>query len=70
MVNRGVFLIPFALQEHQERACNMKGILFDKKRFIVKPWCPNISYEKSSLTSVPVWVKLPTLDVMYWSDIC
>ena len=34
MVNRGVFLIRFALQEHQECACNM--ILFDKKPFIVK----------------------------------
>ena len=65
MVNREVFLIRFSLKEHRERACNMNGILFDKKPFIVKPWCPNISYEKSSLTSVPVWVKLPALDVMY-----
>lgn len=46
----------------------MNGILFDKRPFIVKPWCPNISYEKASLTSVPVWVKLPALNVKYWSE--
>ena len=45
----------------------MKGILFDKKPFIVKSWYPNISYEKSSLTSIPVWIKLPNLGVMYWT---
>lgn len=68
MINRGVFIVRFGLKEHQEQACNMNGILFDKKPFIVKPWYPNISYEKSSLTSILVWVKLPNLDVMYWSD--
>lgn len=38
MVNRGVFLLRFVLKEHQEQACSMNGILFDKKLFIVKPW--------------------------------
>ena len=68
MVNRGVFLVRFTLKEHQDQACNMNGILFDKKPFIVKPWYPNISYEKSSLASIPVWVKLPNLDVIYWTE--
>lgn len=65
MVNRGVFLVCFNSKEHQDQACNMNGILFDKKPFIVKPWYPNISYEKSSLASIPVWVKLPNLDIIY-----
>ena len=68
MVNRGIFLVRFALKEHQDQACNMNGILFDKKPFIVKPCYPNISYEKSSLISIPVWVKLPNLDVWYWTE--
>lgn len=54
MVNRGVFLVRFESKEDQERACNMNGILFDKKPFIVKPWSPKISYDKASLSSVPV----------------
>lgn len=44
------------------------GILFDKKPFIVTPWFPKISYAKASLLTVPVWVKLPKLDVRYWSE--
>lgn len=68
MVNRGVFLVRFDSKEDQERACNMNGILFDKKPLIVKPWFPNISYDKASLVSIPVWVKLPKLDVVYWTE--
>lgn len=68
IVNRGVFLIRFGSKEDQEKACNMNGILFDKKPFIFKPWFPKISYDKASLSTVPVWVKLPKLDVRYWSE--
>lgn len=46
----------------------MNCIIFDKNPFIVKPWFPKISYEKSSLTIVPIWVKLPRLDVMFWTE--
>ena len=68
MVKRGVFLVRFTSKDDQEKTCNMNGILFDKKPFIVKPWVPNISYERSSLTTVLVQVKLLKLDVVYWSD--
>ncbi|CAO2840939.1 unnamed protein product [Amaranthus hypochondriacus] len=68
MVNRGVFLIRFLHKAHQEKACDMNGILFDKKPFIVEPWTSSISYEKSSLTKIPVWVKLPKLDIRYWTE--
>lgn len=46
----------------------MNGILFDRKPFIVRPWSSSISYEKSSLTRIPVWAKLPQLDVRYWTE--
>lgn len=68
MVNKVVFLIRFLHKEHQEQACDMSGVLFDKKPFIVKPWTPSISYEKSSLSRIPIWVKLPKFDVRYWTE--
>lgn len=68
MVNWAVFLVRFSSKENQEKACNMNGILFNKKPFIVKPWFPKISYDKASLSTVPVWVKLPKLDVVYWTE--
>lgn len=67
MVNRGVFLVRFLQKDHQERACDMNRILFDKKPFVVKPWSTSISYEKSSISRIPVWIKLPRLDVRYWT---
>lgn len=60
MVNRGVFLVRFASKKDQDKACNMNGILFDKKPFIVKPCIPKISYDKASLSTVPVWVNAIT----------
>lgn len=56
------------MKDHQEQVYSVNGILFDKKPFIVKSWFPNISYEKASIESVPIWIKLPKLNVMYWSE--
>lgn len=47
---------------------HMNDLLFDKIPFIVKPWSSFISYEKASLTRIPVWVKLPKLDIRYWTE--
>ncbi|CAO2824931.1 unnamed protein product [Amaranthus hypochondriacus] len=69
LVNRGVFIVRFLQKEHQERACSMNGILFDRKPFIVKPWYSDISLDKSSLTSLLIWVELPQLSLKYWSEI-
>lgn len=46
----------------------MSGILFDKKPLKVEPWHQNILYEKSSITVVPIWVKLPKLGLTYWNE--
>lgn len=54
MVNRGVFVVRFLQKEQQVKACNMNGILFDRKPFVVKPWSTHISFEKSSLTTIPI----------------
>ena len=32
----------------------------------MKPWVPNMSYEKDNLSSVSIWVRFPGLDVRYW----
>lgn len=46
----------------------MNGTFFYRKPFVVKPWSTNISFEKSSLTTIPVWAKLPKLNLRYWTD--
>lgn len=54
--------------EDVSTAYSMSGILFDKKSFLVKPWKKNMSYDKNNLSSAPVWVKFPQLDVAYWGE--
>lgn len=63
-----MFLIRFQSQHDRIRACEMNGILFDKKPFIVKPWTSSMSYSKDHLSSLPIWVKFPGLDVRYWGE--
>lgn len=48
--------------------CDFNGILFDKKPFIVKPLLENTTYEKESLTTLPVWVRFHGLSMHYWGE--
>ncbi|CAN4113882.1 unnamed protein product [Withania somnifera] len=40
---------------------------FDSKSFIVKAWNPEIDFSREELHTVPLWIKLPSLDFKYWS---
>lgn len=65
MVSKGVFFVRFQNLEDMNAACNMNGVLFDKKPFLVKPWTKHLSYDKNDLSSVPIWIRFPKLDVSY-----
>ncbi|KAJ8422022.1 hypothetical protein Cgig2_007572 [Carnegiea gigantea] len=44
-----------------------KGIYyFDCKPFIVKEWNENLELDTSTISSLPIWVQFPDLDVKYW----
>lgn len=45
----------------------MVSIFFYKKSLVVKPWIGEID-PLASVTTVPVWVKFPSLPVRYWSE--
>lgn len=66
MVSRGVFLVRFLNEQDRDSACDMSGILFDKKPFIVKPSTSTTSVNKDNLTAMPIWVKFPALPIKYW----
>ncbi|CAO2817774.1 unnamed protein product [Amaranthus hypochondriacus] len=66
----GVFLVKLKSIDDVHSACAMSGILFDKKPYLVKPWKKNMSYDESALSSAPVWIRFPKLDVAYWGAPC
>ena len=41
--------------------------MFDNKPFVIKPWTPEMSKDKGSLSFMPVWIKLPKLKMEYWA---
>ena len=61
MVRKNVFIVRLSHKVARDKACEMSGILFDKKPFMVKPWKVKLSLEKEALSTIPIWVHLPAL---------
>ncbi|XP_070005637.1 uncharacterized protein [Nicotiana sylvestris] len=67
-VNRGVFLVGFIKTESRAKAVEDGVQIFDKKPVIVKPWSPDIDTRKEAFNKVPIWIRLPRLDIKYWDQ--
>lgn len=48
MVRKGVFIVKLVDKPARDKACEMSGILFDTKPFIIKPWKVKMSLEKET----------------------
>ena len=70
MVRKGVFIVRLSDKVARDNACEMSGILFDKKPFMVKPWKANMSLEKEALFTISTWVHLPALPMVYRGEKC
>lgn len=67
-VAKGIYLVHMKSLEGVTNACAFNGILFDKKPFVVRPWSKNMSYEKETFDTIPVWVRFPSLAMHYWGE--
>ncbi|XP_070054648.1 uncharacterized protein [Nicotiana tomentosiformis] len=67
-VNRGVFLVRFTQIESRVKVVEEGVQMFDKKPVIVKPWSPEIDTRKETFSKVPIWIRLPELDIKYWGQ--
>ena len=70
MVRKGVFIVKLNDTIARDIACELSGILFDKRPFIIKPWKVKMSLEKENLSSIPIWVQLSALAMEYWDEKC
>lgn len=52
MVRKGVFIMRLNDKLARDKACEMSGILFDKKPFIIKPCKVKMSLEKEDLSTI------------------
>ena len=65
MVDKGVYMVRMKSYESRDKAYESNGVFFDNKPFVIKPCTPEMSMDKDSLSSMPVWIQLPKLLVMW-----
>ncbi|KAL2943829.1 hypothetical protein RDABS01_032176 [Bienertia sinuspersici] len=70
MVGRGLFLVRFNTIEQCNNALTGDPYFFDYKPLIMKQWSPDIELHKESVKTVPIWVRMPHLELKYWGQGC
>lgn len=43
--------------------CGVASTTFDNKSFIVKAWSADMEFTKEEVNSIPIWVRLLSLDL-------
>ena len=66
LVKKGLYLIRFEDYQDTLKVIQRGFYLFDQKPFIVKPWTPEMEINTEAITSLPIWVRFPELDIKYW----
>ncbi|KAJ8435084.1 hypothetical protein Cgig2_033624 [Carnegiea gigantea] len=66
LVRNGIFLVRF--KNIQDKQTVEKGgfYFFDNKLFVVKRWNANLDMNNENLHSLPLWIRLPNLELKYW----
>ena len=66
LVKKGLYLIRFEDYQDTLKVIQQGFYLFDQKPFIVKPWTPEMEINTEAISSLPIWVRFPELDIKYW----
>ncbi|KAJ8424909.1 hypothetical protein Cgig2_001552 [Carnegiea gigantea] len=66
LVKKGFYLVRFEDYQDTLQVIQKGFFTFDQKPFIVKPWSPKMNINTESISSLPIWVHFPELDIKYW----
>ena len=64
--NTGVFIFDFQSSEARQTILDLGSWTYDGKPLILKMWSPDVSLETKSVSSIPVWVRFPALQLYLW----
>jgi hypothetical protein len=69
---QGFFIVEFDLQEDKDLIFSSGPWFWGCSGLCMKPWSPSFDPSKDSLSSTPVWVRLPNLPLHFWglSSLC
>ncbi|KAL2937319.1 Aspartyl/glutamyl-tRNA(Asn/Gln) amidotransferase subunit C [Bienertia sinuspersici] len=70
MVRRGLFLVRFNSVEQCNKVLTGDPQFFDYKPLIMKQWEPDMDLHKENVKTIPIWIRLPNLELKYWGSTC
>ncbi|XP_074266553.1 uncharacterized protein LOC141589828 [Silene latifolia] len=62
----GIFIVRFKAVEKMKEVVKTGHFMFDNKPVIINEWSPEVDLIKTSVQTVPIWVKLTGLDLKFW----
>jgi len=65
-VRRGLFLVRFVNLQDKIAVESRGFYFFGNKPFVVKGWNPDLEMSTDNLKSIPLWIRLPNLELKYW----
>lgn len=67
VLESGVFVFNFSNNEAKQKVLDMGPWSFYDKPLFLKLWSPDCSYQRENITSIPIWIHLPQLELHLWS---
>ncbi|XP_074283735.1 uncharacterized protein LOC141608269 [Silene latifolia] len=66
----GIFIVRFKTVEKMKEVVKAGHFMFDNKSDIINEWSPEVDLVKSTVQTVPIWLKLSGLDLKFWGVAC
>lgn len=63
-----MYMFRFKTMENCTNVIKGDAQFFDSKSVIIIPCTPHINIAKEPIKKLPIWIKLPKLDVRYWGE--
>ncbi|XP_077223018.1 uncharacterized protein LOC143856635 [Tasmannia lanceolata] len=69
-LHRGFFLFKFNNNEDCDTILEGSNYFFVGRPLILRRWEPGMAIEKLNLSTVPIWMRFPELNLSFWSAHC
>lgn len=60
------FIFKFRSEEDREKVLNWGPLHIASRLFIIRPWRPFIEEDATALSSIPIWVNLRNVPLIFW----
>ncbi|XP_062116638.1 uncharacterized protein LOC133830640 [Humulus lupulus] len=66
LLKHGLFIVRFTSMENRDKVLAGGYYFFDRKPLMIKAWDPNVCLQKDDIRSIPIWIQIHNLDLIYW----